>query len=96
MYCVLNLKYYYLDSAEVYVYRRDPGSGEEVKVQIFPGRTTIRYFGKCATYQLDSGRTHTSRIRVLSPVDIVVLLHDANQDNIHRELAAFIQLEGLY
>ena len=83
-----------LDSAEVLVYTLDPVTGVERRVQISPVMTTIRYFGKCATYDLDSEKIQMSRIRVYSPLDIVVLLHDQNQQNIHRELSVFFQLEG--
>ena len=76
------------------VYRLEPRTGEERKVQMAPVITTIRYFGKCATYDLESEKIQMSRIRVLSPVDIVVLLHDKHQQNIHRELSVFFQLEG--
>ena len=82
------------DSAEVKAYKFEPSTGEEIVVQMTPVRTTTRYFGKCATYDLESEKNQLSRIKVTSPVDIVVLLHDKNQQSIHRELSIFYHLEG--
>ena len=82
------------DSAEVQAYKFLPNTGEEIVVQMAPVRTTTRLFGKCATYDLDSEKSHLNRIKIKSPLDIVVLLHDRNQQSIHRELSIFYQLEG--
>ena len=83
-----------LDSAEVQAYKFLPHTGEEIVVQMAPVRTTTRFFGKCATYDLDSEKSHLNRIKIKSPLDIVVLIHDKNQQSIHRELSIFYQLEG--
>ena len=64
-------------------------------MQITPVKTTTRLFGKCATYDLDSEKSQLNRIKIRSPLDIIVLLHDKNQQNIHRELSIFYHLQGL-
>ena len=84
-----------LDSAEVRLYKFEPYSGEEIVVQMTPVRTTTRLFGKCATYDLDSEKIQLNRIKIKTPLDIVVLLHDKSQESIHRELSIFYHLEGI-
>ena len=84
----------FLDSAEVRIHKFEPKTGKEKVVQMTPVRTTTRLFGKCATYDLDSEKYQLNRVKISSPVDIVVLLHDKNQQSIHRELSVFYHLEG--
>ena len=58
-------------------------------------RSTLKGRGKCATYDLDSEKNQLTKVEVTSPMDIVVLLHDKNQLNIHRELSAYLELKGI-
>ena len=67
---------------------------KETVVQMTPVRSTLRTFGKCATYDLDSEKKGLIRIKITSPMEILVLLHDKNQQNIHRELSLFYKLTG--
>ena len=67
---------------------------EEIKVQMTPVRSTLRYFGKCATYDLDSEKNKLIKIKITSPTHILVLLHDKNQQNLHREISLYYELSG--
>ena len=68
---------------------------EEIEVQMTPVRSTLRTFGKCATYDLDSEKNKLIKIKITSPMEILVLLHDKHQQNLHRELSLFYKLTGI-
>ena len=67
---------------------------EEIVVQMIPVRSTLRGFGKCATYNLDSEREKMTRIEVLSRMDFTAIFHDKNQQNVHREISASFKPKG--
>ena len=72
----------------------EPETMEETVVQMTPVRSTLRAFGKCATYDLGSDGKKISKLEVVSRMDFVAILHDKNQQNLHKEISVFFKPRG--
>ena len=61
-----------------------------------PFRTTIHYWSKCASYELNEQREQLTKVEIRTPLDVAVFFHSKDQVIMPKELRARIFFGGYH
>jgi hypothetical protein len=90
----LSCRFIYLESVKVKAHTTHSETGLAKVTLLKPFRTTIHYWGKCASYELSKQREQLTKVEIRTPLDVAVFFHSKDQVIMPKELRARIYLGG--
>ena len=88
----LSCKFIYLEYVEVKARETHSETGLAKVTLLKPFRTTIHYWSKCASYELNKQREQLTKVEIRTPLDVAVFFLSKDQVIMPKELRARIFL----